>query len=196
MQEDNSKGYSLVELLAYMAIMAMIMTMATAPLLTYTRRLAIRAVAARAAFVLLDTQGDAQLVSRNRGVRFSRTASGWRYAIYEDVDGDGVRNDDIISGTDTLVRGPIALFDDSAGIRVGLPVGGVPDPDTGKWMGAEAAVNFNGSSLCSFDPDDGDCTPGTLFLTDGYQTAGVRCSGDGGRVRVLLYDPEKRAWKR
>ncbi len=195
-EHKSTKGYSLLELIAYMAIMTMIMTMAAAPLLTYTRRLAIRAVAARAAFVLMDTQGDAQLASRNRGVKFSRVASGWRYAIYEDADGDGVRNDDIVSGTDTLVRGPIALLDDAAGIRVGIPEGGTRDPDTGMWMGPAAAVSFNSSSLCSFDSDDGDCTPGTLFLTDGYQTAGVRCSGNGGHVSVLLYNPDTGAWKR
>lgn len=193
---DKSEGYSLLELLAYVAIMTMIMTIATAPLLTYTKKLAIRAVAARAAIVLMETQGEAQLASRNRGVRFSRTASGWRYAIYEDADGDGARNDDIIAGTDPLVRGPSPLFDDASGIRVGIAEAGVPHPDTGVRMSQASAVSFNASSLCAFDSDDGDCTPGTLFLTDGFLTAGVRCSGEGGRVSVLLYDQKSGVWKR
>jgi hypothetical protein len=193
---NAKRGYSFVELLAYICILAMIMTMATAPLLSYTRRLAIRAVAARAAFILMDAQGDAQLVSRNRGVKFLRTAAGWRCGIYEDADGDGVRNDDIVSGTDPLVRGPFRLLDDASGIRVGIPAGGIPHPDSGLIMNDASAVSFNASSLCVFDSDDGDCTPGTLFLTDGHFTAGVRCSGDGGRVHILFYDQDQRVWKR
>jgi prepilin-type N-terminal cleavage/methylation domain-containing protein len=187
MRCPKTRGYSLVEILFSLAILTLVVCIATPALLGMTRRLTLRAVAGRIRMILLTVRNEAELANCNRGVRFSRHGDAWSYAVYEDGDTDGVRNDDIRSGRDPLIRGPFVLLDESANVRVGLPPGPrVADPDGGPPLAPSAAVSFNGSSLCSFSPD-GDGTPGTLYLTDGLDAAAVRCTGDGGHVYVLLY---------
>lgn len=192
----NDRGYSLVEILFVVALIGILVRFTTPPIFQLGRRFAARAIAGRVRMVLEAVRGEAETCDRGRAVKFSATANGWRYSVYEDGDGDGVRNDDIAKGLDPLVRGPLMLLDDAAGFRVGLPQSGVPHPDTDVWMSLLASpVNFNSSTLCSFSPN-GDGTPGTVYLTDGRQTSAVRCAGNGGRISVLLYDLDEKKWLR
>ena len=56
-------------------------------------------------------------------------------------------------------------------------------------------VQFGRSTICSFSPV-GSGTPGTVYLVDGGgQLWAARCTGAGGRVRVLRYDAASRKWE-
>src|SRR5476651_2464372 len=190
----KANGYMLAEMLTTVAILGILAAIALPATFSRMRWMAMHTVAKRVRFLLLTVKSDAEAASRQRAVRFSQLNGQWRYAIYEDGDGDGVRNDDIAAGRDPLVAGPYTFLDDSAGVTLGFPSSGVTHPDTNVRIDPESSpVNFNGSSLCSFSPN-GDATPGTLYLTDGSQAAAVRSPGEGGNVYVLHYQASEGVW--
>jgi hypothetical protein len=78
---------------------------------------------------------------------------------------------------------------------IGLLKTTVKDPD-GDWLKPDASpVQFGRSTICSFSPI-GHSTPGTVYLIDGGgQLWAARCTGAGGRVRVLRYDSGGKKWE-
>ena len=68
---------------------------------------------------------------------------------------------------------------------IGLLKTAVKDPDGDALKPDASAVQFGRSTICSFSPV-GSSTPGTVYLIDGGgQLWAARCTGAGGRVRVL-----------
>jgi type II secretory pathway pseudopilin PulG len=187
---------TLPEAVTTLAILGMLLCIVLPALDRMLRRAALRGAAAAVIDVLRVTQEDARLLARDRGVKFEQTGGEWRYAVYEDGNGDGVRNKDIASGVDRLIEGPRALFPRKAFAQVGLAPA-LPDPDTGKPMPSGApAVQFNSSTICSFAPT-GDATPGSVYLTNGRadEAAMVRSSGSNGALRILYYGVEGVGWR-
>jgi hypothetical protein len=146
---------------------------------------------------MLRVQFDAFGNSRNRGLRFWQTPSGWFYAVYEDTDGDGVLNADILSGVDVMVERPVPLVGQLSLATIGVPEPPVGDPDPGEpFSFGTAAVNFNQSSICSFS-STGDATPGSIYLVNGTagEAAMVRSSGKGGKIRSSFYGLGSNEWQ-
>jgi prepilin-type N-terminal cleavage/methylation domain-containing protein len=199
MRSDRSSqsGVSLLELLVVLFLIGLLTSMACDTLIGMARRAALRSAAVTLANVMQRVQFDSYGNSSMRGLRFSQTASGWQYAVYEDADGDGVLNADILAGVDPLVEGPFPLADRLSIARIGVPPSSVPHPDTGApFPSTIKAVNFNQSSICSFAPD-GDATPGTIYLVNGSrgEAAMVRSSGAGGRIRAMFYGLRGSGWQ-
>jgi len=181
-------------MLVSLAVVSLICSIASPSLLTLSRRVAIRGAVARLQFVLGEARTQAQLLDHNCGVRFTSDADGWSYGIYEDMNGNGVRNADIAAGVDRLI-----------GLRVRLPARGqlafigfgpdVTDPDSSSLIPDGASpVNFNSSMICSYSPGGG-ATPGTIYLTDGGALqAAVRSSGQNANITALYYDRATRKW--
>ena len=196
MMKSCERGHSLLELLIALTITASMLAI-TLPALARVQRLTALRGAASEMRVIFD-QARQLAVARNRniGIKFSAGNPGWNYAIYEDGDGDGVLNKDIASGADRLIRYPRPVLNGSKFGRIGLPVPPVPDPDSGKLMAANASpVRFNQSAICSFSRH-GEGTSGSIYLTDGYETAAVlRINGTTGRIRTLTYDRAAKKWK-
>lgn len=194
--EHSQKGTSLLELLVVMAIIGLLTSMACDTLINAARRVALQTAAVSLAQVMERVRFDSYGNSCMRGLRFSRIASGWQYAIYEDADGDGVLNADIAAGVDPLVEGPFPLTDRISIATIGVPAPPVKHPDTGSLFPIAATpINFNQSSICSFSPN-GDATPGTIYLVNGNrgEAAMVRSSGKGGRIRALFYGFHGSGW--
>ena len=126
----KANGYMLAEMLTTVAILGTLAAIALPATFSRMRRLAMQTVAKRVRFLLLTVKSDAEAANRNRAVRFSQLNGQWRYAIYEDGDGDGVRNDDIAAGREPHVAGPYVFRDDSSGVTLGFPSSGVTPPDT------------------------------------------------------------------
>ena len=194
---SNQRGYTLAEIvvtLGTLGIIACITLSATSSMLW---RSTMRGAVVRVHSLLVMTQEDAVALQRNRAIKFLRGADGgWSYAVYIDGDGDGVLNADIASGVDPLVEGPDVIVAPRAMATIGIPPQGLPDPDGGARLRPETApVQFNRSTLCSFSAD-GSGTPGSIYLrTVGGDAAVVRCSGEGGRISVLLLDRGGRKWR-
>jgi Tfp pilus assembly protein FimT len=192
---QSSRGSSFVEVLTAVAVVSLICGIALPSLFTLSRRVAMRGAVARIRFVLAEARTEAQLLEHNCGIRFTNDGDGWSYGMYEDLNGNGVRNDDIAKGIDRLMRPRVRLSARTEPAFIGFGPD-VTDPDTAEPIPAGASpVNFNTSMICSFSPGGGS-TPGTVYLTDGGELeAAVRSSGQSANITALYYDRATRKWK-
>ncbi|MGA7617579.1 MAG: hypothetical protein WBX15_20630, partial [Thermoanaerobaculia bacterium] len=131
----------------------------------------------------------------NTAIRFIDAGPTWYYAIFEDCNGNGVRNKEIDRGIDRLIAPPTRLLQTTDLVRVAFPDWPIRDPDTHRLISKESSpVRFNRSHLCSFSLNGGG-TAGSLFLTDGREAAWiVRVYGATGKVRLLRYDRASGRW--
>lgn len=188
-------GFSLLEVLASVAILA-ILASVSVPLLADTvarERLHAAGLETTLLFRGLRQRAVAERVSF--GLRFTPTAGSWRYSLYRDGNGNGIRTADIVAGRDPLVEGPTTADALHEGIRFGLPGGAIPQipPGTGAIANPGDPVKFGASDIVSFSPS-GSVSSGTLYLTDGRRALGVVAYGPTGRIRVFTYDPATGVW--
>jgi type IV fimbrial biogenesis protein FimT len=190
----NQSGYSLLELLTAVAIIGMIAAVAVPAFGTIRRRAALRAAAGelRAIFHLARSRAISRQV--NCGVKFALAGGEWQYTLYDDGDGDGVRNDDITRGVDRRASESRPALRESRAVTIGLIDRSIVDPD-GERMAPDASpVRFNRSSICSFSPF-GESTPGTIYLTDrSDQLYAVRVYGNTASIRTLRYEVKSQKW--
>jgi prepilin-type N-terminal cleavage/methylation domain-containing protein len=186
----RSHGYSLIELLTVVAIIGTIAVCAVPAFANYRRRMSVLAAAEQLRNILRLTRSRAVSSGHNVGVKFIAGRE-WTYAIYEDGDGDGVRNDDIDRKIDRRLVGPALVMPSFHIATIGLLPATVKDPDGDALKPDASPVQFGRSTICSFSPM-GSGTPGTVYLIDGGgQLWAARCAGNGGRVRLLRYDGRK-----
>lgn len=190
----RSLGYSLIEALTVLAIIGLIALCAVPAFANYRRRMSVMAAADQLRSILRLARSRAIALNHNVGVKFIAGRE-WTYAIYEDGNGNGVLNDDIARGVDRRIFGPAAVMPSFHIATIGLLKTAVKDPDGDKLEPDASPVQFGRATLCSFSPV-GSGTPGTVYLIDGGgQLWAARCSGNGGRVRVLRYDDKRRKWE-
>ena len=189
-----SLGYSLMEALTVVAIIGMIALCAVPAFANYRRRMSVMAAADQLRSILRLTRSRAIAANHNVGVKFIAGRE-WTYAIYEDGNGNGVLNDDIARGIDRRVFGPAVVMPSFHIATIGLLRTTVKDPDGDPLDPGASPVQFGRSTICSFSPV-GSGTPGTVYLVDGGgQLWAARCTGAGGRVRVLRYDGARKKWE-
>jgi hypothetical protein len=117
-------------------------------------------------------------------IRFDTDGRGFRFATYQDGNGNGVRALDIAANVDPEIEQPVRLFELFPGVDFALAVDGeAGDP-----------IQLSGTSLLTFTPA-GTATSGSVYLRgrDGSQYA-IRVLGATGRTRVLRYDERARRW--
>jgi hypothetical protein len=145
------------------------------------------------AAVLQRARTEALKRNRHVAVRFESDGRSFRYGLYADGNGDGVRTAQIASGVDTLLQRPEAVEQHFPGVGFGL-AGEVPTVD-GEGSGDGDPIRVGRSRMISFSPG-GTCTPGTLYLLGrGRQQLAVRVLGATGRIRTLQYHFESAAWQ-
>lgn len=195
----NQRGFSLAELLAVLALLGTLLTLAAPPLLRISGDLRVRLAAEELVQVLRLARAYAVRNSANVAVKFRTSKDGAvTFTLYRDGDGDGVLTRDIDKGVDPQVGPPRRLSNLGRGVGFGFPPGPPPtDPGSpGKTLsGLDDPIRFNQSDLASFDPI-GTSTPGTLYFTDRQsRLAAVRVFNRTGKIRVLIYDPKTRVWR-
>lgn len=190
------RGFTLAEILTVVAILGVIVLSSVPAFFNLRRRHAVRVAAAEIRAVFHFARSRAIARSTNTAIRFRKQNETWHYAIYEDGDGDGVRNDDIAAGRDRVVRGFRKLMQESGGAQVGLPDIPLRDPDTRQRIPrGTSPVHFNRSQLCSFSPIGGG-TAGSIYLTDGHDLAAVvRVYGATGKIRTLSWNAGSARWE-
>lgn len=192
---STAAGFSILELLVVLAVVGMITAVAVPAFQSILNGMAVRSALGEIRSILAWTRSRAIASKRHTAVRFEPDRERFRYAIYEDGDWDGVRNEDIARGIDRRILTSREVLRGVSRAWIGLPPHPVPDPDTGKLMKAgSSAIRFNQSMLCSFSPS-GSGTSGSVFVTDGGElTAVVRVLGSTGRIRSQRFDRNLRRW--
>jgi prepilin-type N-terminal cleavage/methylation domain-containing protein len=194
----NQHGFTLIELLTAIAILGLTFAIAVPQWQSLRRRAAVRAAATELRAIFRDVRMRAITRASNSGVKFAQGAGGWTYTMYDDGDGDGVRNDDIKSGVDRRVKGPLGVLSALNGsmlASISLPSTVAIDPDGSKFAAGASPVQFGVSTICSFSPV-GESTPGTIYLADAAGDAyAVRVFGGSARVRLIHYDAKRRRWE-
>ena len=183
----NQKGYSLIELVVAAAIVAVLFLSATGAVESARRRSALLAAVSEVRTAVMHVRTLAIARNRNVAIRFTEESPGrWAWTVYEDGDGDGVRNDDIQKNVDRRISPTRRIAYTPA--RIGVPDDPVPDPlNAPAKLQSRPPVRYGASRLCSFNRH-GEVTNGSLVLTDGINAAIVRTWGTTGRVAVLRWN--------
>ena len=193
MRKQN--GFTLIELLIAIAIIGLTTAIAVPNLQALRRRAAVRAAANEIRTIFRHARMRAIARGANAGVKFTRGAYDWQYSIYDDGDGDGVRNDDIQRGIDRRVTAPQSMIRGAELASVSIPASVRVDPDGAAMPANASPVQFGTSTICTFSPL-GESTPGTIYLADAAGLAYcVRVFGGTAKVRVLRYDVQRKRWE-
>lgn len=194
------KGFQLVELVIVLALLTLSLTWAVAPVTRWIAAEHVRCAATEVAGALRQARWEAVRHSRNVGIKFREEPDGsYSYQLYQDQDGDGVRNDDLESGIDVPLGARRRL--EELGSRLGFLIPEdlqPPDPANPRQRLSrlEDPIRFNNSDLAAFS-SLGTATPGSVYVSNRKdQLAVVRVLGTSGRVQVLLYDEDADRWDR
>ena len=194
MSERNRNGYTLIELLTALALIGLFLGIGIPAFVTVQRRAALRTAAGQLRTIFHLTRARALSRGSNSGVKFFQAEGEWQYAIYDDGDGDGVRNDDIDRRVDRRVTLPRRALTESKAVTIGLLRRPIKDPDGERLLPTASPVHFNRSAICSFTPL-GESTPGTIYITDrAGELYAVRVFGTTAKIRTLRYDAGGRKW--
>jgi type II secretory pathway pseudopilin PulG len=188
-----STGYSLVELIVAMCLVATVGAMAVPQSLTAlddTRTLgAARYMASR----LQRARTEAIARSTSVGIKFSQSGSRYTFAMYADGNGNGIRSADISAGTDRELAAPESLSDQFPGVDFGaLPA--LPAVDAGGTPPGTDPVRMGASNIASFSAQ-ATATSGSLYIKGQRAQYVVRLYGDTAKTRVLRFDARARQWR-
>lgn len=190
-----TRGHSLVELLTVVSIIGLCVLVAAPAFGSMRRRSAVRAASHELRAVFHEARSRAIARGANTGVRFINIEGQWWLAIFDDGDGDGIRSEDILRGTDPVWSLPRRILPESDLARIGLLGETIKDPDGQKLQPSKSPVQFGKTQICSFSPK-GESTPGTIYLTDrAGELYAVRVYGATAKMRVLRYDAGTRKWR-
>jgi len=191
------KGFTLIELLVVLALLGSLLALGVPPLLESTDDLRLKMAAGEIAGVLRSSRSFALRYNANVAVKFNTEQAGVvTFALYRDGNGNGVLNQDIISGKDPQVMPPQSLKFLGRDVGFGFPPGTPPrDPGTGAPMDRlDDPIRFNDSDLASFSPL-GTSTPGSLYLCNGRgHLMVVRLLDRTGKVSTLIYNSKTQKW--
>lgn len=193
----NERGFSLVELIVALTIIALAAAIGVPPILRMTGDLQLHLAAQELGGTLRLARSEAARQGFNVAVKFRPgQGGGTTYTLYRDGDGDGVLNRDIDTGKDPALSMPRPL-QYLGRMHFGFPPGRkVRDPGSPRsWLSVKDPIRFNNSDLASFGPL-GTSTPGTVYLTDGSQRLmAVRLTSRTGKPRIIVYDFEEEVWR-
>jgi len=184
----NERGQTLIELLTVLSLIGIVTAIGTSMTTRARTTIALAAGTSELRALFQRVRMIAVSHDRNVAIRFRPEGDLWSWSIYEDRDGDGVRNDDIARGVDVLLERP-RLFQYRP-VRIGVPSEPIPDPATGQPLSLRLPVRFGTSQLCSFSRA-GEATNGSVVLTDGRNVTIVRITGTSAWISVLRWNGTK-----
>lgn len=141
----------------------------------------------------------ARLEAARRGVNVALqveslpSPGGYRFGLAADGDHDGVRLSDIAAATDAPI-GPAESLPELFGrVEFGI-AGGIASIDPAEPLTDDNPIRIGRSGLLSFGPEGG-ASGGTLYiLGPARRQWAVRVLASTGRVRLMAFSTDRRAW--
>jgi prepilin-type N-terminal cleavage/methylation domain-containing protein len=180
----NERGWTLVELLVVMAIIAVIVAVAAPGLLAYSEEAQLLGAGQKFRSEFLLGRSIAARLNTYAAIRFETREGQPYFALYADGNHNGVRSVDIEDGVDTRVSGPFPLTAGGLRVRVGINPGTPAIPPEHGDLDPDDPIRFEANML-SFSPN-GTATPGTFYLAGEHAQAAVRVNAGSARVRLLI----------
>jgi hypothetical protein len=189
-------GHSLIEALFAVSLIGLFVVAAVPAFASIQRRAALRNASAEMRSVFHSARSRAITRGANAGLKFIQIGGEWHFALYDDGDGDGIRNDDIRSGVDRSAGPPRPVLPMDRKVRIGLLNETIRDPDGALMPPTASPVRFGTSTICSFSPL-GQASSGTIYVTDrGRDLYAIRVFGGSARIRVIRYNRDSRKWEK
>lgn len=188
----DARGYSLIETSVVLAIVLLVAALSAPSVLSARDDARARGAADHLASLLHLARIESLKRHVNVAVRFEADGADFRFGMYSDGNGNGVRTVDIEEGLDPSIRAGERLLQQFPGVRFALDPG-VPLVD-GEEGGTADAVRVGRSRMLSFGPT-GTSTSGTLYLLGrARRQLAVRVLGPTGRIRVFEYRYADGTW--
>jgi type II secretory pathway pseudopilin PulG len=193
----SERGHTLAEMVVVLALAGLLAGTAVPSLSGLRERARMRGAVRELATLMRTLRSRSIAEGRSLALVFDRDGQGWRYRLYADGDGDGVRTSDIADGTDPPLGAHARIGSRWGGVEFGfLPLPRVRKipPSTGWLASLDDPVQIGATDVLSFSPR-GDATSGSLFLADARsQMAAIVLFGPTVRVRLYRYDATLEEW--
>jgi prepilin-type N-terminal cleavage/methylation domain-containing protein len=189
----DGRGFSMLELLAVLAILGLVVTITAPDLFAVRRSVNLSRLAKQIASDTTICRVEALTTCRNVGLVFYEEGGRWLYRMVADGNRNGVSRREVATGQDRALGPRVWLEFLSAGTRVGVPPGWqVPDPSGSGTLPADG-LRIGSADIISFSAR-GTATPCSVYFNDGFsRMLAVRVNGEVGRIRALEW---RRGWPR
>lgn len=183
----SQRGYTLIEMVVVVAILAVVVASAAPSLKAYAAE--AQPLGAGRVFKGEFRKASSMAVKLNveTAIRFEQAADGiYYYSVYADGNRNGVLAGEIRSGKDRRLSGPFRLDAGLTGVRLGINPGVPAIPPERGTLDPGDPIRFGRSNMLSFSPM-GTATPGTLYLAGEWAQVAVRVTGGSARVRLMVF---------
>lgn len=196
-REPGGSGFSLAELTTVLAIFACMAMLSIPTAAEISRQLTMRAACNEIATIFTRARAMAAFERRDVGIRWTSVGGEVTFAVYQDMNGNGVLTEEIRKGIDVLVWGPVSMNRRYPGISFSfLPGFMVLDPNGDPIGNLSDPVKFGRSDICTFTPL-GNASPGSIYLSNGRnRQAIVRISPSSARIQIFEWETGRKAWNR
>jgi hypothetical protein len=191
----DSRGASLAELAAVLAILGLVFAMSVPALLEILAEESLATASREVAAILTSARARAVFQGAEVGVKWVANAGDLVLTVYQDGNGNGVTTADIKKGVDRLVAGPYWLGNRFPGVSFSFVPGmNGTDPGGAAIGDLSDPLRFGNSNICSFSPV-GHASPGTVYLSNRRsRQAAVRVSPVTAKIQIWTWHGKKLKW--
>ncbi|HPC84406.1 MAG TPA: prepilin-type N-terminal cleavage/methylation domain-containing protein [Thermoanaerobaculaceae bacterium] len=191
----RTDGFTVMELLAVLAILGILLAITAPDLFVVRRQVDMPRLARQIAKDAQLCRQEALVSLRNIGLVFYENQGRWAYRMVEDGNYNGILRKDFLAGRDRAIGPAVWVEFLSAGTRVGVPPSWeAPDP-AGTGVLSDDGYRLGNSNIMSFSKF-GHATPCSIYFNDGRERMlAIRINGQTGRIRALEWRRGWRAWK-
>jgi type II secretory pathway pseudopilin PulG len=187
-----ARGIALLEVLVVLAIFLVLVGFVAPSFSEWRTRQQLRGAVTALQLSVWKIRVAAAASGRSHGLALSLRQGDLFWETVVDGDHDGIRREDIRSGSDPVLEPERSLCAWFPGIAPGRP--GAAPPLSGGSSG-QGGLALGRSRILSAAPD-GSTTSGTIYLfAKGGHGAALRFYGPTGRDSLWLWDPRASQWK-
>jgi Tfp pilus assembly protein FimT len=195
---SGTSGFSLVEVVMGLGILAIAVTLAVSPAFAWVKRQRLEGAVRLLAMDLAAARWGALTTGRSTGLVFRPGENGEiSWTAHRDGDGDGLGSQDMAAGVDKPLGQARRLSRLAPGVHFGVLAGvSVPrlPPQTGALARQNDPVKFGSADMAVFSPL-GSATAGSLYLNNGSNMTALVVNGVTGRLRLFRFQSDQQKWK-